>query len=83
MTYNECYEKFPPGSFVVLKDKKQDSIFWFQVSGYCQKVNGVYESEYFPSACSNKTPMFFDLNNFEILMTFENYQDAEKYISRI
>ena len=85
MTFKECKEKYPLGSYIIVKHKKQEDYSWFQVNDYVITISGpFFKTEALPGWRDPKNGFIcFNPKEYDIIQTFPNYQTAEKYISRI
>lgn len=85
MTFEECKEKYPIGSYLIVKHKTTNTLSWFQVQDYIVCVNGPFSTSYaYPSWRDPKNGYeFFNPERYDVINVFPTFKDAEPYISRI
>lgn len=58
MTFEECKEKYPLGSYVIVKHKEQENYSWFQVNDYVITISGPFlKQKHFPVGETLKTDL--------------------------
>ena len=85
MNFKECKEKYPIGSYLIVKQKTNGILSWFQVQNYIVSIKGKFLSvDVYPSHHDSDGNCFiYDPERYDIINVFPTFKDAEPYISRI
>ena len=82
MTFEECKEKYPIGSYIVLTHKDKHQPFWVRVQNYVICARKV-KNEAYPGFCTTDgDTYYFHPDEYNVIMAFPNFKEAEPYISR-
>ena len=82
MTFEECKEKYPIGSYIIMTHKDNTESFWVCVQNYTICVRKP-NNEVYPSFILEGTTCYFHPDEYNIIITFPTFKEAEPYISRI
>ena len=82
MTFEECKEKYPIGSYIIMTHKDNIEPFWVCIQNYTICVRKP-NNEVYPSFILEEITCYFHPDDYNIIMTFPTFKEAEPYISRI
>jgi hypothetical protein len=82
MTFEECKEKYPIGSYHILTHKNHMEPFWISIQNYTVCVRKP-NSEVYPSFILEGNTYYFHPDEYNTIMSFPSFKEAEPYISRI
>lgn len=82
MTFEECKEKYPIGSYIIMTHKDNIEPFWVCVQNYTICVRKP-NNEVYPSFILEGITCYFHPDEYNIIITFPTFKEAEPYISRI
>ena len=85
MTLKECKEKYPIGSYIIVKQKTNGLLSWFQVQNYVISIKGKFLSvDVYPSHRDSDGNCFIhNYEQYDVINVFPDFKSAEPYISRI